>query len=122
MSNDVIRIKNAQIYAYHGVASDEQKLGGKFEVDVDMRCDLSQAISSDSLTQTVDYEAVYSMILKSVTSKKYHLLEALANAIAGSLLDSFLLVTEVTVRIRKPHAPVKGVVDYVEVEVTKKRS
>jgi dihydroneopterin aldolase len=122
MSNDVIRIKNAQIYAYHGVASDEQNLGGKFEVDVDMRCDLSKAISSDSLTQTVDYEAVYAVILKTVTSKKYHLLEALANAIAGNLLSSFLLMTEITVRIRKPHPPVKGVVDYVEVEVTKQRN
>ena len=122
MSNDVIRIKNAQIYAYHGVASDEQNLGGKFEVDVDMRCDLSKAISSDSLTQTVDYEAVYALILKTVTSKKYHLLEALANAIAGNLLSSFLLMTEITVRIRKPHPPVKGVVDYVEVEVTKQRN
>jgi 7,8-dihydroneopterin aldolase/epimerase/oxygenase len=122
MSNDIIRIKNAQIYAYHGVATDEQNIGGKFEVDVDMRCDLSKAISSDSLTQTVDYEAVYAVVLKSVTSKKYHLLEALANAIAGNLLESFQLVTEITIRIRKPHAPVKGVVDYVEVEVTKKRN
>ncbi|MFI5253421.1 MAG: dihydroneopterin aldolase [Bacteroidota bacterium] len=122
MSNDVIRIKNAQIYAYHGVASDEQNLGGKFEIDVDMHCDLSKAISSDSLNQTVDYEAVYAVILKTVTSKKYHLLEALANSIAGQLLASFLLMTEITVRLRKPHPPVKGVVDYVEVEVTKLRA
>jgi dihydroneopterin aldolase len=122
MSKDVIRIKNAQIYAYHGVASDEQNLGGKFEVDVDMRCDLSKAISSDNLTQTVDYEAVYAVILRTVTAKKYYLLEALANAIAAHLLESFLLMNEITVRIRKPHAPVKGVVDYVEVEVTKSRN
>jgi len=122
MSNDVIRIKNAQIYAYHGVATDEQNLGGKFEVDVDIHCDLSKAKTSDSLNQTIDYEAVYSVILKTVTAKKYHLLEALANAIAGNLLANFLMMNALTVRIRKPHPPVKGVVDYVEVEVTKERA
>ena len=122
MSTDVIRIKNAQFYAYHGVAIDEQNLGGKFEVDIDMRCDLSNAISSDSLTRTVDYEAVYAVILKTVTTKKYHLLEALANSIAAHLLESFTLILEITVHIRKPHPPVRGVVDYVEIEVTKCRS
>ena len=122
MSNDVIRIKNAQIYAYHGVATDEQNLGGKFEVDVDIHCDLSKAKTSDSLNQTIDYEAVYSVILKTVTAKKYHLLEALANAIAGNLLANILMMNALTVRIRKPHPPVKGVVDYVEVEVTKERA
>ncbi|HLX12742.1 MAG TPA: dihydroneopterin aldolase [Bacteroidota bacterium] len=122
MSTDVIRIKNALFYAYHGVAQDEQNLGGKFEVDADMRCDLSKAKSSDSLQQTVDYEAVFAVIRDAITSKKYFLLEALSNSIASALLAKFLLITEVTIRIRKPHPPVKGVVDYVEVEVTKQRS
>ena len=41
---DIIRIKNASFYAYHGVADDEQNLGGKFEVDVELRSDLSAAM------------------------------------------------------------------------------
>ena len=35
-SQDIIRIINASFYAYHGVATDEQNLGGKFEVDVEI--------------------------------------------------------------------------------------
>jgi dihydroneopterin aldolase len=117
MPSDIIRIKNASFYAYHGVASDEQNLGGKFEVDVDLHGDLSAAIESDSLKQTVNYEAVYGTIRQIVTSKKFYLLEALANTIAKGLLQEFQALESVVVRIRKPHPPVKGVVDYVEVEV-----
>jgi len=118
---NVIRLRNAAFYAYHGVMADEQNLGGKFEVDVDLHCDLSAAAESDSLKKTVDYEKVYAYIQATVLSKKYYLLEALANAIARGLIREFYNVETVTVRLRKPHPPVKGVVDFVEVEITQSR-
>ena len=118
---NVIRIKNAVFYAYHGVMADEQNLGGKFEVDIEMHCDLSAAAESDSLKKTVDYEKVYGFIQRTVLAKKYYLLEALAQAITRGVLREFYNVEIVTVRLRKPHPPVKGVIDYVEVEVTQKR-
>ena len=121
MSNDIIRIKNAAFYAYHGVATDEQNLGGKFEVDVEVQVDLSAAAERDNLKQTVDYEALYALIQKVVTVKRYYLLESLAKTIAQGILTAFTPVAVVTVRVRKPHPPVKGVIDYVEVEVTEQR-
>jgi dihydroneopterin aldolase len=59
---NVMRIKNAIFYAYHGAMVDEQNLGGKYEVDVDMFYDFSAAAESDSLKKTVDYEKVYAFI------------------------------------------------------------
>lgn len=118
---NAIRIKNAVFYAYHGVMADEQNRGGKFECDVEMFCDFSVAAESDSLKKTVDYEKVYSFIKDTILDKNYYLLEALANAIAKGLIREFYNIEVVKVRVRKPHPPVKGVVDYVEVEVTQKR-
>lgn len=118
---NVIRIRNAVFYAYHGAMEDEQNLGGKFELDVDMECDLSAAAESDSLKRTVDYEKVYAFIREMVLAKKYYLLEALANSIGKGLIREFFNIERVKVRIRKPHPPVKGVVDYVEVEITQTR-
>jgi dihydroneopterin aldolase len=120
-SSSIIRITNASFYAYHGVATDEQTLGGKFEVDVELTADLSDAMSHDSLKQTTNYETVYGLVQKIVTAKKYFLIEALANTIAKGILQSFGGVKSVKVRVRKPHPPVKGVVDYVEVEVSVQR-
>jgi dihydroneopterin aldolase len=118
---NVIRLKNMVFYAYHGAMQDEQNLGGKFECDVEMRCDFTAAAESDSLAQTVDYEKVYAFVHKSVIEKKYFLIEALATRIARGLLREFFQLESVSVRLRKPHPPVKGVVDFVEVEVTEHR-
>ncbi|GJQ22071.1 MAG: 7,8-dihydroneopterin aldolase [Bacteroidia bacterium] len=120
-SLDVIRIKNAVFYAYHGVLSDEQNLGGRFEVDVDLYTDLRKGATSDHLRDTVDYEKVYDCVRSSVLGKKYFLLEALGNAIIRGLFGRFKQVKRVTVRVRKPNAPVKGVIDTVEVEMTRSR-
>jgi dihydroneopterin aldolase len=118
---NVIRLHNAVFYAYHGAVSDEQNLGGKFEFDVDMYCDLSAAVESDSLKKTVDYEKVYAYIQRTVLEKKYHLIEALANTIARGLLREFYNIERVIVRVRKAHPPVRGVVDHVEVEIAQHR-
>ena len=117
----VVRIRNAAFYAYHGVMDDEQNLGGKFELDVDLYGAFLPAAESDSLKKTVDYEKVYAFVRATVLEKKYHLLEALAHVIARGLLREFFNIEVVTVRIRKPHPPVRGVIDYVEVEITEQR-
>ena len=118
---NIIRIKNATFYAYHGALVEEQNLGGKFEVDLDLYCDLTPAAESDSLKRTVDYEKVYSFISNAIQSRKNHLIEALAHAIATGAIREFPIVERVTVRVRKPHPPVKGVVDFVEVEMSETR-
>ena len=56
---NIIRIKKATFYAYHGVLSEEQSVGGKFEADVDIYTNFSDAAEHDSLKQTIDYDKVY---------------------------------------------------------------
>jgi 7,8-dihydroneopterin aldolase/epimerase/oxygenase len=105
-------------YAYHGVLSDEQNLGGKFQVDVELHCDLSRGAKSDSLKETVDYERVYDCVRGIVVGHRFLLLERLGSEIANGILDQFSKVKRVVVRVRKPGAAVKGVIDYVEVEIS----
>jgi len=113
----VIRIQNAVFYAYHGVLSDEQNLGGKFQVDVELHCDLSAGAKSDSLKETVDYERVYECVRGVVVGHKFLLLERLGTEIAKGILRQFSKVMRVVVRVRKPGAAVRGVIDHVEVEI-----
>lgn len=116
----IIRLKNMVFYGYHGVAEPEKILGGKFEVDVELEFDMTRAIRTDHLHDTVSYEEIYHLVEGVVTTSKFYLIEALA----GQILKSIFLrypVNSVTVRIRKPNAPVKGVLDTVEVEITRQR-
>ncbi|HEY6951413.1 MAG TPA: dihydroneopterin aldolase [Bacteroidota bacterium] len=114
----IIRLHNAVFYAYHGVLSDEQNLGGKFQVDVELHCDLSKGAKSDNLRDTVDYERVYDCIRGVVVGHKFLLLERLGSEIIKGILGQFLKVERVVVRVRKPGAAVKGVIDHVEVEMS----
>ncbi len=46
---NVVRIKNAVFYAYHGALKEEQFIGGKFEADVDMFFNFTEAAANDDL-------------------------------------------------------------------------
>jgi dihydroneopterin aldolase len=118
---DIIKLHNAVFYAYHGALSDEQNLGGKFEIDVELHCDLSKAKVSDNLNETVNYEKVYALMKNIVTGKKYYLIEALAHSIGKGILQTFTPVQRTIVRVRKPGAPVHGVIDTIEVVVETER-
>lgn len=119
---DIIKLHNAVFYAYHGALSDEQQLGGKFEIDIELHCDLSAAKHSDNLNETVNYEKVYALMKSIVTGKKYYLIEALAHSIGQGIIASFPPVQKTIVRIRKPGAPIHGVVDTIEAEIESRRS
>ena len=119
---NITRIKKATFYGYHGVLSEEQSVGGKFEADVDIYTDFSEAAKKDSLKQTIDYNAVYKFLYKMALEQKYYLIEALASRIADELLRNFERIQKVNVRVRKNNPPLGGVVDCVEVEVEKEHS
>ena len=116
---NVIRIKKAVFYGYHGVLSEEQSVGGKFEADVDIYTDFTDAAKKDSLNQTVDYEKVYKFMYQIALGQKYYLIEALAAKIVDELLNKFPQIQKIAVRVRKNNPPLGGLVDSVEVEVVK---
>lgn len=116
---NIIRIKNAVFYAYHGALEEEQNIGGKFECDLEIRTDFSEAVKNDDLSKTINYYNVYKFVSKIVHSKKYYLIETLANDIADELLKNFNKISSIKVCLRKRSVPIGGVIDYVEVEVDK---
>ena len=111
-----IRLKNMQFYGFHGVNESEKHLGGRFEVDVEMQLSLTKSCNTDELHDTINYEQIYKTVNTCVKKDKFYLIEALANSIAKDILINFP-INSILVRVRKPHAPVKGVLDTVEVEL-----
>lgn len=115
-----IRINNARFYAYHGVLDYEKQYGNEFEVDIEMKCDITSLGNSDDLKKTVDYLSVYKFTEKIFNERKYNLIETVNQNICRGILENFPMVNSVKVKIRKPNAPL-GIIDSVEVENKLKR-
>jgi dihydroneopterin aldolase len=105
----------------HGVLEREQRVAQPFHLDVELSLDLQPASVDDDLARTVDYGEVFETCRAIVESTSFRLIEALAEAIAHELLADYP-IDEVTVRVRKPEAPIEGVFDHVGVEIHRRRS
>ena len=117
---DKILLKNIILYAHLGVKEEEREVRQKISLDVELSLDLEKAAQTDNLEKTVDYEKVYNLIKERIEAKKYHLLEALAQDIAQEILKEFP-VDEVLIRARKPQVKLAGPLDYVAVEIRRRR-
>jgi dihydroneopterin aldolase len=120
MNLDTITLRGLRYLARHGVTLEERLEPQPFEVDVVIRADLAAAETSDDLGDTVDYAAVFALVGGIVEGRSFRLIEALAAAIAEAVLVE-TRADEVTVRVRKPRAPLPGPFDSVEVEVVRRR-
>jgi len=116
-----IRLENCAFFARHGVYSEEERLGQRFFVDAILRVEAGEGLSNDDIAGTVDYGVAFSLIEEIVTGTRRYLIEALALDIAKAMLKSFASVQDVEITIRKPNAPVQGILDHVEVCVALSR-
>jgi dihydroneopterin aldolase len=114
MSMGTVRLVNAVFYAHHGVMQEEHRIGGRYEVDVEMDVDFQEAARTDDLQKTVDYEAIYRLVHRIVTKNQFYLIEKLAYLIAMDVLDNYPVVWCVAVTVRKPNPPVGGPCDRAE--------
>ncbi|MFD1484250.1 dihydroneopterin aldolase [Lacticaseibacillus baoqingensis] len=112
-----IRITNMQFHTYNGVYAEEQKLGQRLQVDVELRLPIEAQVQHDDLKETVNYGDVYRAVAEFVTTHHYQLIEMLANQLLQHLQGLFA-VSGITLRIRKGAVPIDGIFDTVEIEVS----
>ncbi|PTX55264.1 dihydroneopterin aldolase [Melghirimyces profundicolus] len=117
---DRIFFNRMAFYAYHGAFPEENRLGQRFWVDLELGLDLTPAARSDDLNRTVDYGKVYQTVKAEAEGGPHALVETLAEGIAKRILERFG-VEEVKVRVTKPDPPIPGHYDSVGVEITRRR-
>lgn len=116
----LIRIEGMDFHAYIGCFSEEKIIGTRFVVDVEMVVDTKKAEINDNLSDTVNYQAVYSEV-KTIMNHKNNLLESTARQIVDDLLDKFQQIEEVSCTIRKMNPPLGGFINNVSVSLKKGR-
>lgn len=119
---DRIFLHEMEFAGRHGVSEDERAGHQLITLDVDLSLDLREAGAHDDLALTVDYSAVFEICRAQVEERSYHLLEGIAEAVAGDILATFDRVYSVVVQVRKPGVPIDGVLEYAGVSVERSRT
>ncbi|NML73351.1 dihydroneopterin aldolase [Rhizobium sp. S-51] len=112
-----ITLKNCAFFARHGVYPEEEFLGQRFYVDAEFDVSAGAAMEGDDIEGTVDYGIAFKVIEETVTTSRHQLIEALALTIAKELCLRFPQIPWARITVRKPSAPVPGILDYVQVSV-----
>ncbi|HOV92240.1 MAG TPA: dihydroneopterin aldolase [Candidatus Kapabacteria bacterium] len=118
MKNNLTKltIKNLEFYAFHGVKDEEKKLGGRYQMDLELYYDSSSAIATDKLSNALNFEEILHKIAEELANKNFNLIETLGNQILEVVADNYSILKKATVRIRKFNIPFKGILDYIETE------
>lgn len=119
--NDRILVRDLQVFARHGHLPEEATLGQRFVVDLTAWLDLGPAGRSDELARTVSYDALVRTASSVLTTRRFRLIEAAAEAVAGAIFAAFPAIMKVTVEIRKPGAPIDAVFGHVGVAIDRER-
>jgi FolB domain-containing protein len=100
---DRIVIRDLAVRCILGVGDEERRERQDVLVSLVLRADLRRAAQTDAFSDAVDYRALKKRVLALVEASAFHLLEALAEAIARACL-AFPGVGAVQVTVEKPGA------------------
>jgi dihydroneopterin aldolase len=111
-----VELHGLELYAFHGVLPVERGQGQRFLVDVRLEPRDASSGRTDDIADAVDYRTVVAVVQEISGARAFHLLEALAVAIAEALLARLPLV-RVEVTVRKPDVVLAVPVQHAAVTV-----
>jgi FolB domain-containing protein len=100
---DRILIKDLLVRCVIGVHDEERRDKQDVLINLSLSVDFRKADTSDRLEDSVDYRALNKQIMSMVEHSQFHLVEALAQAVADICLE-YPSITEASVRVEKPGA------------------
>lgn len=121
MNNDKVALEGLEFYAYHGFYEEEQKIGNRYSVDIEVTTIFDKAAQQDDLSGTVDYSQLYEVV-KNKMAIPTKLLEKIGQDIVNEIFDQFPLVSEVKVSVSKHNPPFGGICDKSKITLQRTRS
>lgn len=113
---DNISLKGMRFHTCVGLLPHEQHVPQPLELDLTVWLSLRRAGATDSPEALLDYRHLYGIVSETVRSSHHRVLEALCEKVASSAL-ALDGVERARVAARKPHAPLDGPIDHVEVVI-----
>lgn len=119
-THDSISLKGMRFHTLVGLLPHEQHVPQPLELDVTVGLSLKRVGETDSPRALLDYRRLYEIVADTVGTSHHKLLEALCEKVAARVL-ALDEVRNVRVAARKPHAPIEGPLEYVEVVIERAR-
>ena len=116
-----ILIENIKIYAYHGCLKEENIIGSDYLIDLKVDLDYSRASETDDLNYTVSYAEINKVIHEEMAIVSC-LLEHVAQRIINRVLNDFIKIEKVKIKLSKVNPPMGGDVEKVSVIIKKSRT
>jgi 7,8-dihydroneopterin aldolase/epimerase/oxygenase len=113
-----VEVFGLEVLGAHGVEPEERERPQRFLYDVWL--EVPDEATSDRLEDTVDYRDVVDCVQNVSGGRQFHLLEAMAAAVAEALLGTFPLES-VRVRVRKPDVKLAAPVEWTAATVERPR-
>lgn len=115
-----IRLDSMRFYAYHGVMEQERQVGGYYLVSLDVEADLTAAVRTDDVADTINYAELFELV-KSEMAIPSKLLEHVAGRIGQRTLEQFDKIMSLTIRVTKENPPMGANCKGASVEIKVKR-
>lgn len=116
LKSSYICLNGVRFHARHGVMPQETAVGGDFLVSLRLGYDISRAMQSDQVADTLSYADVYDL-LKSEMQQPSRLLEHVAGRIAGKLFAAFPDAVSLDLTLTKTNPPMGAECDGAGVEL-----
>lgn len=104
ITQSYIHINDIRLHACHGVLPQEQLTGNDYSIDIKIGYDISHAMQSDNVDDTLNYAEVYN-IIKEEMMQPSKLIEHVAGRIANHLVQEFSQISTIMLRITKLNPP-----------------
>lgn len=116
LTDSYIYIRGLRFHAYHGVEAQERLTGNDYEMQLRLRVDVSRAVSSDDVADTVNYAEVYRVAAREMAVAS-QLVEHVAGRVGQALMDRWPEVEGVDIRLTKLNPPMGADCDGAGVEL-----
>lgn len=104
LTESYIVLEALRFHAYHGVLPQERLTGNDYEVNLRIRYDVSDALVSDDVNDTLNYAEVYQVVSQEM-SVPSALIERVVGRIGDRLFRRFPAIEAIDLKIIKQNPP-----------------
>ena len=118
---DQLRIKDLEIFAYHGLFPSEKELGQKFIIDASLSYDMTKAATELDLESSVHYGELCQQWTTWFQETTEDLIETVAYKLVERTFETYPIVQEIKLELKKPWAPIHLPLDTCSVTIHRRK-